>query len=68
MPDARNDVVTWSYPEMDAWHLAYTTDVRPLSIVVDGVEVLADGARHQVDADEIRAHAAEAASRLFERL
>jgi cytosine/adenosine deaminase-related metal-dependent hydrolase len=68
MPDARNDVVTWSYPEMDAWHLAYTTDVRPLSIVVDGVEVLADGGVTRVDADQIRAHAAEAASRLFERL
>jgi len=68
MPDARNDVVTWSYPEMDAWHMAYTTDVRPLSIVVDGVEVLADGAVTTVDADQIRAHAAEAASRLFERL
>ena len=36
VPEARNDVVTWSYPEMDAWHLAYTTDVRPLSVVVDG--------------------------------
>ncbi len=65
VPEARADVVTWSYPTMDPWHLAYTTDVRPLTVVVDGEVVLRDGQATRVDAAQIRAHAAEQAARLF---
>jgi hypothetical protein len=53
---------------MDPWHLAYTTDVRPLEITTDGIVVLDATGPTQVDADEIRAKAAEQARRLFARL
>ena len=68
VPAARDDRVRWSYPDMDPWHLAYTTDVRPLDVVVDGELVLADGRPTRVDPDEVRARSAEAAQRLFARL
>jgi hypothetical protein len=53
---------------MDPWHLAFTTGVRPLRIEVDGQVVMDDGRLTQVDADEIRAKAAEAADRLHTKL
>ena len=68
VPEARDDVVTWSYGPMDPWRLAYTTDVRPVRVEVDGEVVLEDGRPSRVDAAEIRAKAAEAAERLFARL
>ncbi len=68
VPEARNDVVTWSYEPMDPWHLAFTPGVRPVSVVVDGVTVLEGGAPTRVDPDEIRARAAEQAKRLHSRL
>ncbi len=49
---------------MTAWSLAYTTDLRPLEVTIDGEVVLADGRPTRVDPDEIRAKAAEAAHRL----
>ena len=68
VPAARDDRVRWSYPDMDPWHLAYTTDVRALDVVVAGEPILVDGVATRVDGGEIRAKAAEAAARLFARL
>jgi hypothetical protein len=67
-PEARSDRVTWTYAPMDPWRLAFTTGVRPLDVEVDGALVLSDGAPTRVDAAEIRAKAAEQATRLFRRL
>ncbi len=63
-PEARDDRVRWSDPHLDPWSLAYTTDVRALDVVVDGQAVLAEGRPTRVDADEIRAKAAETTRRL----
>jgi cytosine/adenosine deaminase-related metal-dependent hydrolase len=68
VPAAATDRVTWSHPEIDAWHLAYTTGVRPIDVEVDGRMVWREGAPTLVDAAEIRARAAEQAERLFARL
>ena len=67
-PEAAGDVVTWTYDVMDPWRLAYTTQVSPVEVVVDGEAVWADGAPTRVDGAEIAAKAAEAAARLFEKL
>jgi cytosine/adenosine deaminase-related metal-dependent hydrolase len=68
VPEARNDVITWSYEPMDPWHLAFTPGVRPLRIEVDGDVVLDEGRPTRVDACEVRAKAAESAKRLHARL
>ena len=68
VPEARDDVVTWSYDPMDAWHLAFTPGVRPLAIVMDGEVVFTGGQSTRVDAEEVRAKAAEQAKRLHARL
>ncbi len=67
-PEAEKDEVTWSYAPMDPWHLAYTPGVRPRRVMVDGEVVLDEGRSTRVDADEVRARAAEQARRLFARL
>jgi hypothetical protein len=67
-PDARLDVVEWSYEPMDPDRLAYTTGVHPTRIEVDGHVVLDAGVPTRVDASEIRAKAAEQAQRLFRRM
>ena len=67
-PEAANDRVTWSYGDMDPWHLAYTPAVRAIDVVIDGELVLSAGTPTRVDADEIRAKAAEASATLFQRL
>ncbi len=64
-PEVADDTVTWSYPTMAPWHLAYTTSLRPLEVTVGGETVLADGRPTRVDGAEIRAKAAEQARRLF---
>ena len=64
VPEAAKDEVTWSYPVMEPWHLAFTPGVRPIRVVVDGEVVLADGRPTRVDPAEIRAKAAEQAVRL----
>lgn len=68
VPEAGDDRVTWSYAPMDPWHLAYTTGVRPVEVVVDGEVVLDADGPTRVDAAEVRAHAREAATRLHARL
>jgi cytosine/adenosine deaminase-related metal-dependent hydrolase len=68
VPDVAADEVTWSYPIVDPWHLAFTPGVRPIRVVVAGEVVFEDGAATRVDAAEIRAKAAEHARRLHSRL
>ena len=68
MPDAVDDTVEWSYAPMDAWRLAYSTNVRARRVVVGDTVVLDNGVATLVDADEIRSKAAEQAVRLFARL
>jgi cytosine/adenosine deaminase-related metal-dependent hydrolase len=68
VPEAGNDKVTWSYDPMDPWHIAFTPGVRPLEIEVGGEVVFTDGRPTRVDPDEIRARAAEQATRLHARL
>lgn len=67
-PEARNDVVTWSYDDMTPWKLAYTTSVAPVRVEIDGEVLLEDRVPTKVDAAEIRAKSAEAAAKLFARL
>ncbi len=64
-PEARADRVRWTYEPMDPWRLAFSPGVSPLEVEVDGEVVWTDGAPTRVDAAEIRAKAAEAATRLF---
>jgi cytosine/adenosine deaminase-related metal-dependent hydrolase len=68
VPEARDDMVIWSYDPVDPWRLAFTTGVRAVDVVVDGETVLRDGRPTRVDANEIRAHATEQAERMFARL
>ncbi len=65
VPETLTDRVTWSYAPIDPWHLAYSTGVRALDVEIDGAHVLSGGRATRVDADEIRAKAAEQAARLF---
>jgi cytosine/adenosine deaminase-related metal-dependent hydrolase len=68
-PEVRNDVVTWSYDHSDSpWHVAFTPGIRCTSVVRDGELLVNDGQPTKFDMNEIRAKAAEAASRLHERL
>jgi cytosine/adenosine deaminase-related metal-dependent hydrolase len=68
LPACRSDVVTWSYEPMDPWHLAFTSNVAPVEIEMDGEVVFRDGSPTRVDAAEIRAKSAEQAARLHARL
>jgi cytosine/adenosine deaminase-related metal-dependent hydrolase len=68
VPEVANDEVTWSYDPMDPWHLAFTPGIRPQRVVVDGEVVHEHGRPTRVDADEVRAKAAEQAARLHARL
>ena len=67
-PEALNDEVTWNYPTMEPWHLAFSPGVRPTKVVIDGRVALENGTVTTVDAAEVRAKAAEAAQRLFSLL
>ncbi len=69
-PEARNDRVRWTYDHADSpWHVAFTPGMRALEVVgADGELLVADGRPTRVDLDEVRAHAAEQAARLFARL
>ena len=68
VPEARRDRVTWSYSPMEPWHLAYTPTVRAIDVDIEGVPALRNGTPTRVDANEIRAKAAEQAARLHARL
>jgi cytosine/adenosine deaminase-related metal-dependent hydrolase len=68
VPEARNDLVTWSGDRADPWYLAFTPGVRAERVVVDGEVVVADGRCTRVDAERIRARAWEEARRLWSRL
>ena len=72
-PEAHHDRVIWDpvapvEAPMDPWRLAFTTGVAPRTVEVDGEVVLADGRATRVDAEEIRARAAEQAAQLHQRL
>lgn len=66
--EARADRVLWSYEPMEPWHLAFTPSPRPVEIEVGGTVVWNEGGPTRVDAAEIRARAAEQATRLHARL
>ncbi|MGI8664093.1 MAG: amidohydrolase family protein [Acidimicrobiales bacterium] len=68
VPEVADDIVTWTYSPMDAWHVAYTPGVHPVHVEVAGEIVLDELGPTRVDAAEIRAKAAEAAHRLFARM
>ena len=72
-PEARHDRVVWGPAApvdtpMDPWRMAFTTGVGPRTVEVDGEVVLTDGRPTRVDAEEVRARAAEEAVRLHRRL
>jgi len=67
-PEAIDDKVTWDYDQLDAWHLAYTSGVRPLEVEIGDEVVWKDGFSTRVDENEVRAKSAEAAKKLHERL
>lgn len=68
IPEAKEDVVTWSYDSVEPWHVAFTPGIRPSRVAVDGEVILEDGVPTRVDAAEVRARAAEQAARLHSRL
>ncbi|CAB4890697.1 unannotated protein [freshwater metagenome] len=70
MPGALTDTVTWNYDHVDSpWHVAFTPGIRALQVQrADGEVLLRDGLPTRVDIAEIRAKAAEQATRLFSRL
>lgn len=66
VPEARTDLVRWSYDAVDdPWRLAFTTGVRACDVWVDGEQVLRDGHPTRVDPVEVRRQGAEQAGRLF---
>ena len=68
-PEAAEDTVVWDSDHADdPWWMAYTTAVRAVDVTIGGEKVLQDGRATRVDADEVRARAAEQATRLFRRL
>jgi len=61
--------VTWSYDHSDSpWHVAFTPGIRCESVIRNGELLVSDGKPTKFDMDEIRAKAAEAATKLHERL
>jgi cytosine/adenosine deaminase-related metal-dependent hydrolase len=70
VPEARDDVVNWSYDHVDSpWHVAFTPGIRAVRVVAGSGEVLLDeGLPTRVDVAEVRAVAAEQAARLHARL
>lgn len=70
IPECEQDRVTWSYDHVDSpWHVAFTPGIRALDVVnADGEHLVDNGRPTRVDLDEVRAHAAEQAARLFSRL
>lgn len=67
-PEASADLVTWNYPALEPWHLAYTTTINAIDVDVDGEPALRAGSPTRIDGAEVRAKAAEQAARLFRRM
>ena len=70
VPESATDRVMWTYDHIDSpWHVAYTPGTRVTDVVSgDGEVLVRDGHPTRVDVDEVRAHAAEQAARLFAKL
>ena len=70
LAECRNDRVIWNYDHVDSgWHVAFTPGIRALDVTLaDGESVLRNGLPTRVDLGEVRAKAAEQASRLHARL
>jgi len=68
VPEALQDRVIWSEGPLDPWRLAFHTNIRPTSVEINGEIVLNNGVATRVDAEEVRAKAAEQAKRLFTKL
>jgi cytosine/adenosine deaminase-related metal-dependent hydrolase len=70
IPECAADRVTWTYDHVDSpWHVAFTPGIRATDVIAgDGEVLVRDGRPTRVDLAEVRAHAAEQATRLFERL
>jgi cytosine/adenosine deaminase-related metal-dependent hydrolase len=70
VPEARDDTVEWSYDHVDSpWHVAFTPGIRAVRVLSgEGEVLLEEGKPTRVDLEEIRAKAAEQASRLHARL
>jgi cytosine/adenosine deaminase-related metal-dependent hydrolase len=70
VPESATDRVTWTYDHADSpWHVAYTPGTRVTDVVTAAGEVLVrEGRPTRVDLDEVRAHGAEQAARLFAKL
>ena len=66
VPEARDDTVTWNYDHVDSpWHVAFTPGIRATDVLRgDGEVLLRDGLPTRVDLTEVRAKAAEQATRL----
>ena len=67
-PEARYDTVTWSYPTIEPWHVAFTTTINAIDVDIEGEPALRHGRPVRVDGDEVRAKAAEQAVRLHQAL
>lgn len=68
-PEVKNDVVTWNYDHSDSpWHVAFTPGIRCTSVTRAGDLLVDEGHPTKFDMNEIRAKAAEAATKLHERL
>jgi hypothetical protein len=69
-PECRDDRVEFNYDHVDsAWHTAFTPGVRAINVILgSGEVVLRDGFPTRVDLAEVRAKAAEQATRLFAKL
>ena len=67
-PEALDDTVTWSYEPMEPWSLAVHADGAGDRRRHRGEPALRDGRATRIDADEVRAKAAEQAARLHARL
>lgn len=67
-PEARSDSVTWSYDQIEPWHVAFTPGIAAIDVDIDGAPALRGGVATRVDAGEVRAKAAEQAVRLHRAL
>lgn len=67
-PEVVDDRVVWTYPSIEPWHVAFTPTIRALDVDIAGEPALRGGHATRVDPDEVRAKAAEQATRLHATL